>query len=154
MLDVMKERGIALSATNGLYRQTLDTGTLTKMHEAGFSRLNFAMVDPSHAVNAPQRRAYPFNFLRILDWLEASPFMIEAHFVIGLPGQNPAEIIDTLIFLMGKRVLPGPSIYYPALGSPLFGALCSDPVATFHYCRSSVMFEANPSFPGIRYSYS
>ena len=144
VLDIMKGRGIELSAMNGLYSQTLDIDTLTKMQEAGFSRLNFSLVDTSHAVHATQRRAYPANFLKILDWLEASSFMVEAHFIIGLPGQAPADIIDTLIFLMGKRVLPGPSIYYPAPGSLLFDSLCGDPSTSFRYCRSSVMFEANP----------
>lgn len=147
VLEIVKGRGITLSAMNGLYSQTLDIDTLTKMREAGFSRLNFSLVDTSHAVHAAQRRAYPANFLGILDWLEASDFMVEAHFIIGLPGQTPAEIIDTLIFLMGKRVLPGPSIYYPAPGSPLFNGPCQDPSFDLRYCRSSIMFEANPAFP-------
>ncbi len=147
VLDVMQGRGITLSAMNGLYSQTLDIDTLAHMHKAGFSRLNFSLVDTSHAVNATQGRAYPANFLKLLDWLEASPFMIEAHFIIGLPGQTPADIIDTLVFLMGKRALPGPSIYYPAPGSLLFDSLSSDPAANFRYCRSSVMFEANPALP-------
>ena len=147
VLAIMKGRGVTLSAMNGLYSQTLDIDTLKKMHEAGFFRLNFSLVDTSHAVHKTQRRAYPVNFLSILDWLEASPFMVEAHFIIGLPGQTPAEIIETLIFLMGKRVLPGPSIYYPAPGSPLFDLACGDPASSFKYCRSSVMFEANPAFP-------
>ncbi len=154
VLDIMQGRGIELSAMNGLYSQTLDIDTLTKMHKAGFSRLNFSLVDTSHAVNATQRRAYPANFLKIMDWLEASSFMVEAHFIIGLPGQAPADIIDTLIFLMGKRVLPGPSIYYPAPGSLLFDSLCGDPSTSFRYCRSSVMFEANPCFPVRRHSHS
>lgn len=147
VLEMMKGRGVTLSAMNGLYSQTLDIDTLKKMYEAGFFRLNFSLVDTSHAVHKTQRRAYPVNFLSILDWLEASPFMVEAHFIIGLPGQTPAEIIETLIFLMGKRVLPGPSIYYPAPGSPLFDLACGDPALSFKYCRSSVMFEANPAFP-------
>jgi anaerobic magnesium-protoporphyrin IX monomethyl ester cyclase len=147
VLEIMKGRGVTLSAMNGLYSQTLDIDTLKKMHEAGFFRLNFSLVDTSYAVHETQRRAYPANFLAILDWLEASPFMVEAHFIIGLPGQTPAEIIDTLIFLMGKRVLPGPSIYYPAPGSSLFDVPCGDPASGFKYCRSSVMFEANPAFP-------
>lgn len=146
VLDVFKGRGITLSAMNGLYSQTLDTGTLAKMYEAGFSRLNFSLVDTSHVVHETQRRAYPANFLNILDWLEASDFTVEAHFIIGLPGQTPAEIIDTIIFLTGKRVLPGPSIYYPAPGSLLFNELGEAPV-DFRYCRSSVMFEANPAVP-------
>jgi anaerobic magnesium-protoporphyrin IX monomethyl ester cyclase len=147
VLEIMKGRGITLSAMNGLYSQTLDIATLKKMHEAGFTRLNFSLVDTSHAIHAAQRRAYPDNFLKILDWLESSPFLVEAHFIIGLPGQTPAEIIDTLIFLMGKRLLPGPSIYYPAPGSALFDEMRADPASHFRYCRSSVMFEASPAFP-------
>lgn len=147
VLDVIQERGFTLSAMNGIYGQTLDIDTLMHMHKAGFSRLNFSLVDTSHAVNATQLRAYPANFLKLFDWLEASPFTIEAHFIIGLPGQVPADIIDTLIFLMGKRALPGPSIYYPAPGSLLFKNMFSDPAASFRYCRSSVMFEVNPVFP-------
>ncbi len=147
VLDLVKGRGITLSAMNGIYSQTLDIETLTRMHEAGFSRLNFSLVDTSRAVHATQRRRYPANLLKILDWLEASPFMIEAHFIIGLPGQTAAEIMDTLVFLMGKRVLPGPSMYYPAPGSLLFGDLAgSDSSALFRYCRSSVMFEGNRAF--------
>jgi hypothetical protein len=147
VLDLMKGRGFTLSAMNGLYSHTLDAATLVKMREAGFSRLNFSLVDTSPALHARQRRKYPANFLGLLDWLESSDFLIETHFIVGLPGQTPAEIVDTMVFLMGKRMLPGPSIYYPAPGSPLFDEICgSDPAARFPATRSSVMFQANPLF--------
>lgn len=146
VLEIMKGRGIELSAMNGVYSQTLDTATLAKMYGSGFSRLNFSLVDTSHTVNRTQRRPYPANFLKLLDWLDSSPFMVEVHFIIGLPGQTPGDTIETLIFLMGKRVLPGPSIYYPAPGSTLFENLRGG-LPCFRYCRSSVMFEINPAFP-------
>jgi hypothetical protein len=37
-----------------------------------------------------------------------------------MPGQTAAEMIDTLIYLMGRRVLIGPSVYYPTPGTTLF----------------------------------
>jgi hypothetical protein len=37
-----------------------------------------------------------------------------------MPGQTIEEMADTLIYLMGKRVLIGPSVYYPTPGTPLF----------------------------------
>ena len=40
--------------------------------------------------------------------------------ILGMPGQTIGEMVDTLIHLMGKRVLIGPSIYYPTPGTPLF----------------------------------
>lgn len=148
VLDLVKGRGVTLSAMNGLYSHTLDIGTLVKMYDAGFRRLNFSLVDTSAAVHTSQRRAYPANFLNLLDWLEDSPFLVETHFIIGLPGQTPGEIIDTMIFLMGKRMLPGPSIYYLAPGSPLFEDMRrEDPAGLFPATRSSVMFPANPLFP-------
>ncbi|OPY01740.1 MAG: B12 binding domain protein [Syntrophorhabdus sp. PtaB.Bin047] len=148
VLDLVRGRGFTLSAMNGLYSHTLDTATLEKMREAGFSRLNFSLVDTSPAVHASQRRRYPANFLGLLNWLESSDFLVETHFIIGLPGQTPGEIMDTMIFLMGKRMLPGPSIYYPAPGSPLFdGIRGGEASRIFPVTRSSVMFQANPLFP-------
>jgi hypothetical protein len=43
-----------------------------------------------------------------------------AYAILGLPGQTIEEMVDTLIYLMGKKVLIGPSIYYPTPGTPLF----------------------------------
>jgi hypothetical protein len=37
-----------------------------------------------------------------------------------MPGQTIEEMVDTLIYLMEKRVLIGPSIYYPTPGTDLF----------------------------------
>lgn len=148
VLDLVKGRGFILSAMNGLYSHTLDTATLTKMRDAGFSRLNFSLVDTSPAVHTTQRRRYPANFLNLLDWLESSDFLVETHFIIGLPGQTPQEIIDTMTYLAGKRMLPGPSIYYPAPGSPLFDDIRGGEASHFFpMTRSSVMFQANPLFP-------
>ncbi|HOD76219.1 MAG TPA: radical SAM protein, partial [Syntrophorhabdaceae bacterium] len=148
VLDLVKGRGFVLSAMNGLYSHTLDTATLTKMRDAGFSRLNFSLVDTSPTVHSTQRRRYPANFLGLLDWLESSDFLVETHFIIGLPGQTPREIIDTMTFLAGKRMLPGPSVYYPAPGSPLFDDIRGGEASHFFpMTRSSVMFQANPLFP-------
>jgi radical SAM superfamily enzyme YgiQ (UPF0313 family) len=43
-----------------------------------------------------------------------------AYGIFGMPGQTIQEMVDTLIYLMGKRNLIGPSIYYPTPGTPLF----------------------------------
>jgi hypothetical protein len=39
---------------------------------------------------------------------------------LGIPGQTIEEMVNTLIYLMGKQVLIGPSVYYPTPGAPLF----------------------------------
>ncbi len=147
LLEGFKGTGIVLSAMNGLYAGNLRKETLDNMYDAGFRRLNFSLVDTSEEVHRIQRRTFPAHLAGLLTDLESSPFLVEAHFIIGLPDQKPDDIIDTLIFLMGKRLLPGPSIYYLAPNSPLFNAACgSDWQKYIKVMRSSALFPANPLF--------
>jgi hypothetical protein len=41
-------------------------------------------------------------------------------------------MIDTLVYLMGERVLIGPSIYYPTPGTPLFERCKKDGILPYH----------------------
>jgi radical SAM superfamily enzyme YgiQ (UPF0313 family) len=45
---------------------------------------------------------------------------VVAYAILGMPGQTVEEMVDTLIYLMGKKVLVGPSVYYPIPGTPLY----------------------------------
>jgi len=147
VLDLLRGKGITLSAMNGIYAETLDEETLNRMYDAGFRRLNFSLVDISSSVISRQKRHLPANFMKLLPYLESSPFLVEIHFIIGLPEQEPEDVIDTLIFLMGKRLLPGPSIFYLAPGSPLFDVYFSeDREKHLKSMRSSCMTEVNPLF--------
>lgn len=147
LLGGFKGTGVVLSAMNGLYAGNLHKETLGKMYDAGFRRLNFSLVDTSEDVHRTQKRAFPAHLAGLLTDLESLPFLVEAHFIIGLPDQKPDDIIDTLIFLMGKRLLPGPSIYYLAPNSPLFNAACGgDWQKYIKVMRSSALFPANPLF--------
>ncbi|MCX5811408.1 MAG: cobalamin-dependent protein [Proteobacteria bacterium] len=147
VLDTLIGKGVTLSAMNGIYAETLDKDTLNRMYDAGFRRLNFSLVDISSSVIRRQKRHLPANFLKLLPYLEYSPFLVEIHFIIGLPEQKPEDVIETLIFLMGKRLLPGPSIFYLAPGSPLFDKyLIKDWQKHLKSMRSSCMTEVNPLF--------
>jgi anaerobic magnesium-protoporphyrin IX monomethyl ester cyclase len=148
VLDMLKGKGMTLSAMNGIYAETLNKETLGRMYDAGFRRLNFSLVDLSLSVLSRQKRNLPSNFLKILPYLEYSPFFVEIHFIIGLPEQTPEDVIETLIFLMGKRLLPGPSIFYLAPGSLIFNKyLHDDWEKNLKSMRSSCMNEINPLFP-------
>jgi anaerobic magnesium-protoporphyrin IX monomethyl ester cyclase len=148
VLDVLKGKGITLSAMNGIYAETLNKDTLDRMYDAGFRRLNFSLVDISSSVIRRQKRHLPANFLHIMPYLESSPFLVEIHFIIGLPEQRPDDVIETLIFLMGKRLLPGPSIFYFAPGSPMFDKnMSNNEDGRLKSMRSSAMTEVNPLFP-------
>ncbi len=57
---------------------------------------------------------------KVLEEAERVGLAVVAYAILGMPGQKIEEMADTLIYLMGKRVLVGPSIYYPTPGTPLF----------------------------------
>lgn len=146
-LSLFKGKGLTLSAMNGIYSETLNTGILDNMFEAGFRRLNFSLVDINQHVIREEHRFYSTNFLHLVPYLESSPFLVETHFIIGLPDQKPENIIDMLIFLMGKRLLPGPSIFYMAPNTPLFDNFFgNDWEKHIKSLRSSFMLPVNPLF--------
>jgi len=147
VLNLFKDKGLTLSAMNGIYSETLDRKTISHMYEAGFRRLNFSLVDINQHITKRGHRFYSKKFLNLLPFIESSPFFVEAHFIIGLPDQKPEHVIDTLIFLMEKRILPGPSIFYLAPNTPLFENFFDDDWEKhIKSLRSSFMFPANPLF--------
>jgi len=151
VLRLFSHKGLTLSAMNGIYPATIDVPTLQLMHDAGFCRLNFSLVDAQEPVLRSQGRALPTSFLDLLPWLESSPFLVETHFIIGLPGQTPRDVVETLIFLMGRRLLMGPSMFYLAPGSAIFKETFGDVQMSkepqLGLLRSSVMFPWNELFP-------
>ncbi|MEI6154285.1 MAG: cobalamin-dependent protein [Deltaproteobacteria bacterium] len=147
VLSLFRGKELTLSAMNGIYSETLSTGMLDNMYKAGFRRLNFSLVDINRHVIREEHRFYSTNFLHLIPYLESSPFLVETHFIIGLPDQKPENIIDMLIFLMGKRLLPGPSIFYAAPNTPLFDNFFgNDWERHIKSMRSSFMLPANPLF--------
>lgn len=150
ILRLLAGRDLTLSAMNGIYPATMDIPTLRLMYDAGFRRLNFSLVDVSESVIHAQKRTSHAAFLPLLPYLEDSPFLTEVHFIIGLPGQSPSNLLDTLLFLMEKRLLLGPSIFYPAPGSRLYEERFDEnrPIEP-EFMRSSVMLPVNPFFPRL-----
>jgi hypothetical protein len=60
------------------------------------------------------------DFDKILEKAEEVGLSVVAYAILGMPGQTIEEMVDTLIYLMGRKVLIGPSVYYPTPGTPLF----------------------------------
>jgi radical SAM superfamily enzyme YgiQ (UPF0313 family) len=148
ILKAMTGRGLFLSAMNGIYPRNVDVPLLRLMHDAGFRRLNFSLVDVSPSVLRTQKREQQQSFLGLLPFLETSLFLVEVHFIIGLPGQDPTSLLDTILFLMGKRLLLGPSVFYLSPGSPLHSRESGHgEEIPFRSMRSSIMLPFNPLFP-------
>jgi len=147
VLRLFLGKGLSLSAMNGIYPTNMDVPTLELMGAAGFRRLNFSLVATSDALLETHERHPQRAFLQLLPFLEGSRFLVEVHFIIGLPGQHPADLVESLCFLMGRRLLLGPSIFYLSPGSPLSRTADWAARVPLPWMRSSLMLPANPLFP-------
>jgi len=121
VMDAFGEKNIELTAMNGVSFASLDREVLGLMKRAGFHTINLSYVssDPStkERMRRPQERT---DFNQILKKAEEVGLKVIAYAILGMPDQTIEEMVDTLIYLMGKKVLVGPSIYYPVPGTPLF----------------------------------
>ncbi len=121
IIEKFGEGKIELSAMNGISFASLDEELLRLMKKAGFHTLNLSYVSTDPSTKERMNRPKPTTeFDRILEQVEQVGLHVIAYAILGLPGQTIEEMVDTLIYLMGKKVLIGPSIYYPTPGTPLF----------------------------------
>ncbi len=121
------ERKIELSAMNGISFTYLDEELLRLMKRAGFNTLNLSFMSVDPETRKRMKRPSPtVEFDKILENIEQVGLNVIAYAIFGMPGQSIEEMSDTLIYLMGKRVLVGPSIYYPTPGTLLFERCLND----------------------------
>jgi radical SAM superfamily enzyme YgiQ (UPF0313 family) len=115
------ENRLELSAMNGVSFASLDEELLKLMKRAGFKTINLSFVSTSLSIKEKMGRPRPTNrFDTILEKAEQAGLNVIAYAILGMPGQTIGEMVDTLIYLMGKKVLIGPSVYYPTPGTLLF----------------------------------
>jgi len=119
--ETFGERKVELSAMNGISFASLDGELLKLMKRAGFHTINLSYVSTDPSTKERLRRPKPTTeFDRILEQAAQIGLHVIAYAILGMPGQTVEEMVDTLIYLMRKKVLIGPSIYYPTPGTPLF----------------------------------
>ena len=124
---------LELSAMNGISSASLDGDLLKAMKAAGFKTVNLSFVSADPSVKERTRRpAAGAGFDEILEEAEQCGLRVTAYGIFGMPGQRIEEMVDTLICLMGKRVLIGPSVYYPTPGTPLFEKCKEDGLLPCH----------------------
>jgi radical SAM superfamily enzyme YgiQ (UPF0313 family) len=121
MIKTFGEGKIELSAMNGISFASLDREVLRLMKRAGFGTINLSYVSTDPSTKERMRRPKSTTeFGRILEQAAQIGLHVIAYAILGMPGQTIAEMVDTLVYLMGKKVLIGPSIYYPTPGTSLF----------------------------------
>jgi len=121
IIENFGEGGMELSAMNGISFASLNEDLLELMKKAGFKTINlsFVSMDPSFKKKMG-RPGTTSDFDNVLRDAEQVGLNVVAYAILGIPGQSIEEMVDTMIYLMGKRVLTGPSIYYPTPGTSLF----------------------------------
>jgi radical SAM superfamily enzyme YgiQ (UPF0313 family) len=135
VVETFGEQTLELSAMNGVSFASLDGDLLGLMKRAGFKTINLSFVstDPSFK----ERMGRPGTtevFDNVLGEARRAPLNVIAYAILGIPGQRIGEMLDTLIYLMGKGVLLGPSVYYPTPGTSLF-----------EQCKAKELLPAHPS---------
>ena len=121
IIEAFGEESLELSAMNGVSFASLDRELLSLMKKAGFRTVNLSWVSADLTLKEEMKRpGLSTDFDQILRDVEATGLGAVVYAIYGMPGQRVEEMVETLIYLMGKRVLIGPSIYYPTPGTPLF----------------------------------
>jgi len=135
VVETFGEESLELSAMNGVSFDSLGKELLTLMRKAGFKTVNlsFVSVDPSFKERMG-RPGTASNFDNILKDAEQVGLNVVAYAILGIPGQSSGEMVDTLIYLMGKRALLGPSVFYPTPGTSLF-----------EQCKAKELLPSHPS---------
>jgi len=106
---------------NGVSFASLDGELLGLMKRAGFHTINLSFVSADILTKERMKRPRTrIEFDRIIEEAGHRKLNVIAYGIFGIPGQRVEEMVDTLISLTGRRVLIGPSIYYPTPGTPLF----------------------------------
>jgi radical SAM superfamily enzyme YgiQ (UPF0313 family) len=133
MIERFGEGKIELSAMNGISFTSLDGELLTFMKRAGFHTINlsYVSIDPTTKVKM-RRPKGTSEFDHILKETEQVGLHVIAYAILGMPGQTIEEMVDTFIYLMGRKVLIGPSVYYPTPGTPLFKKCKMDGILPAH----------------------
>jgi radical SAM superfamily enzyme YgiQ (UPF0313 family) len=121
IIENFGEDRLELSAMNGVSFASLDDELLRLMRRAGFNTVNLSYVTIDPKTREKIKRPNPTGeFDRTLEKVEQAGLNGIAYAIWGMPGQSIEEMVETLIYLMGKRILIGPSIYYPTPGTSLF----------------------------------
>jgi len=121
IIKTFGEKKIELLAMNGISFASMDEELIELMARAGFKNLNLSLVSSSDLIQKHLKRPSSLlDFDQIIKAAIKVGLNIIAYAIFGIPGQCIEEMIDTLIYMMGRNLLIGPSIYYPIPGTILF----------------------------------
>ncbi len=121
VIESKKLKGIELCSTNGIPMEKLDREILYLMKRAGFKDINISLVSTNK--NSLKRMNRPSSveiFERIYPTLVELDFFTTVYLIYGLEGEDWRDVLNSIFYLLKKRVLIGPSILYATPGTGIY----------------------------------
>ena len=115
------EEQIELLAMNGISAANISAPLLDEMKRTGFRALNLALVtSDKEQQRATKRPGTTNHFDRIVAQAATLGREMVNYLILGLPDSTIAEMIDSILHLMQRPVLIGPSVFYATPGTESF----------------------------------
>ncbi len=129
-------KNVELCATNGIPLEKLDFEILELMKLAGFSDINISLVSvKEESLKSMGRPSNVKMFLKVYPHIQKLNFFTTVYIILGLQGESPFDVLNSIFFLMDKNVLIGPSILYAVPGTKLYENFARN--LPLHILRSS-----------------
>ncbi|MBN1541285.1 B12-binding domain-containing radical SAM protein [candidate division KSB1 bacterium] len=131
---------IEFLAMNGVSYRDLDAELLQAMWQAGFRRLNLALVSTDDGVRKALHRPHALpEYARIIDTAVQIGYRIISYQILGLPHESLESMIHTLAFNAALPVQLGASVFYLTPGMPLAAEFPLFTPERFTLARSSAL---------------
>ncbi len=112
------EGQIELLAMNGISAANISEPLVDEMKRTGFRALNLALVtSDKQQQRATKRPGSTSHFDRVVNKAAAAGLEMVNYVILGLPDSTIEEMLDSIIHLMQRPVLIGPSVFYATPGT-------------------------------------
>jgi radical SAM superfamily enzyme YgiQ (UPF0313 family) len=112
------DAGIELLAMNGISAANLSESLVQEMQRTGFRALNLALVtSDKQRQRATKRPGSTPHFDRVVQKGAAVGLEMVNYLILGLPDSSLEEMLTSIVHLMERPVLIGPSVFYATPGT-------------------------------------
>ena len=116
--EEFSEGQIELLAMNGISAANISEPLVDEMKRTGFRALNLALVTSDRQQQRATKRPGSTNhFDRVVSKAAAAGLEMVNYVILGLPDSTIEEMLDSIIHLMQRPVLIGPSVFYATPGT-------------------------------------
>ncbi|HEY7493634.1 MAG TPA: cobalamin-dependent protein, partial [Candidatus Tectomicrobia bacterium] len=110
--------GIELLAMNGISAANISEPLVAQMQQTGFRALNLALVtSDKQRQRATKRPGSTDHFDCVVQKGAEVGLEMVNYLILGLPASSIAEMLESIIHLMERPVLIGPSVFYATPGT-------------------------------------